>query len=141
MLDDGLRTASSEEQAGLEQRVARALQDHAGLPAVERAAGLALRRGEHEAYLRAGLAGLPRGYVALEAGRPWLAYWLLHSLALLGAPVDAPTSSGERWWSLLLVPCRSRRAGVLAVHLDLAALPAAQGRPPGPSLTWLCCLT
>ena len=44
-----------------------------------------LMREKHVAYLVRGLAGLSGSYVALDASRPWLAYWILHSLDLLGA--------------------------------------------------------
>ena len=38
----------------------------------------------HVAYLEKGLASLPGGFASLDASRPWLCYWMLHSLALLG---------------------------------------------------------
>jgi protein farnesyltransferase subunit beta len=41
-------------------------------------------RTEHAAYLKAGLGSLAAGYVSLDASRPWLTYWISHSLELLG---------------------------------------------------------
>lgn len=41
---------------------------------------------EHSAYLMSGLGSLSSGYVSLDASRPWLAYWIIHSLELLGPP-------------------------------------------------------
>eukprot|EP00873_Tetraselmis_striata_P007213 jgi/Tetstr1/427477/TSEL_017605.t1 len=52
---------------------------------------LALARDKHAAYLRGALGRLPRGFVSLDASRPWICYWALHGLALL----EAPLSSGE----------------------------------------------
>ncbi|CAM9500302.1 unnamed protein product, partial [Sphacelaria rigidula] len=42
-----------------------------------------LMRDKHAAYLTRGLAGLGSGFISLDAGRPWLVYWILHSLDLL----------------------------------------------------------
>ena len=41
-------------------------------------------------YLRKGLRGLSGGYVALDASRPWLVYWILHSLDLLESLDEDP---------------------------------------------------
>ncbi|KAL6136321.1 hypothetical protein ACLB2K_061617 [Fragaria x ananassa] len=35
-----------------------------------------------------GLGILPASFSSLDANRPWMCYWILHSLALLGAPVE-----------------------------------------------------
>ncbi|CAM9648806.1 unnamed protein product [Heterosigma akashiwo] len=43
-----------------------------------------LARARHAAFLRGGLEGLPGGFTCLDASRPWLAYWIAHSLSLLG---------------------------------------------------------
>ena len=48
-----------------------------------------LTREEHVAYCRAGLESLPAQMSSLDASRPWLCYWMTHSLELLGSPVDA----------------------------------------------------
>lgn len=48
-----------------------------------------LMREKHVAYLLRGLRSLSPGYVSLDASRPWLCYWILHSLDLLDAlPVE-----------------------------------------------------
>ena len=44
-----------------------------------------LMREKHIQYLRKGLAGLSGGFVSLDASRPWLIYWIVHALDLLGA--------------------------------------------------------
>ena len=41
-------------------------------------------RAEHAAYIISGLGVLAGGYVSLDASRPWLCYWITHSLELLG---------------------------------------------------------
>ena len=48
-----------------------------------------LMRRDHVAYVRAGLERLGAGFSSLDASRPWLCYWIVHSLELLGAPPDA----------------------------------------------------
>mmetsp|Transcript_6028 Transcript_6028/g.17613 ORF Transcript_6028/g.17613 Transcript_6028/m.17613 type:complete len:522 (+) Transcript_6028:410-1975(+) len=49
-------------------------------------ASIRLLRNRHAAYLsRALTQPLSRGFVALDASRPWIVYWTLHSLDLLDA--------------------------------------------------------
>lgn len=42
----------------------------------------------HNAYLRRMLSPLPAGFVSLDASHPWLVYWPLNGLHLLGDPAD-----------------------------------------------------
>ncbi|CAM9480395.1 unnamed protein product, partial [Ectocarpus sp. 8 AP-2014] len=42
-----------------------------------------LMRTKHEMYLMRGLSGLGPGFISLDASRPWMVYWILHSLDLL----------------------------------------------------------
>ena len=54
--------------------------------------GIRLMREWHVRYILKGLVQLSSGYSSLDASRPWLCYWMLHSLDLLGAlPLDACT--------------------------------------------------
>ena len=46
---------------------------------------ICLLREKHIKYLLTGLGNLSSGYVSLDASRPWIAYWCLHSLDLLDA--------------------------------------------------------
>ena len=39
-----------------------------------------LLRAKHAAYCRAGLNGLSRYMVALDASRPWLCYWMMFAI-------------------------------------------------------------
>lgn len=99
--DDGLPTASSDTQQETEEDCARFYLDWAGVSGATRAslqqAGLATEAGEPlllraktVAYLRTGLERpLGASYTSLDASRPWLCYWMLHALTLLGEfPAD-----------------------------------------------------
>lgn len=82
MIEDGLVTATSLDQVALEQRIAAL---YADLVSSSDPPSDLLRR-QHVQYLHSGLGVLPGGFVALDAGRPWLCYWVVHALALLDAP-------------------------------------------------------
>ncbi|ETE72721.1 Protein farnesyltransferase subunit beta [Ophiophagus hannah] len=52
-----------------------------------------LQQEKHFHYLKRGLRQLTDAYECLDASRPWLCYWILHSLELLGEPIpDSVTS-------------------------------------------------
>ncbi|XP_060193387.1 protein farnesyltransferase subunit beta isoform X4 [Lycium barbarum] len=50
---------------------------------------LELQRDKHFDYLTRGLRKLGPSFSVLDANRPWLCYWILHSITLLGESVDA----------------------------------------------------
>lgn len=77
---DSHYTPSSREQRALEEQVSRFYEQ-----SPDSGVDVALDRSRHIRYLQDGLRVLPRGFSSLEAARPWLLYWLTHSLALLGA--------------------------------------------------------
>ncbi len=57
---------------------------------------LRLLRSVHVAYIQGGMGTLPAGFASLDASRPWITYWLVHSLALLGADLpDAGPSAAD----------------------------------------------
>lgn len=85
---DSYETPSSREQRKLEQTVART---QARVPDV--AEQLQLDRSQHINYLQNGLKNLPAGFVSLEAARPWILYWITHSLALLKVSLPAGVSN------------------------------------------------
>jgi prenyltransferase beta subunit len=59
------------------------LQENTGLINIERE--VRLLRTMHVHYLTSALSNtLPRGFVSLDASRPWICYWISHSLYLLG---------------------------------------------------------
>lgn len=43
-----------------------------------------LLKSKHASYLKDYLTNLPGGFISLEASRPWILYWILHALNLLG---------------------------------------------------------
>lgn len=47
----------------------------------------ALQRDAHVAYLYDSLEDYPKGFVAMDASRPWMVYWALVGLTLLGEDV------------------------------------------------------
>lgn len=50
-----------------------------------------LRPNEHVQFFSQSLFRLPAGYVSLDASRPWLIFWTVHSLDLLGVGLDQGT--------------------------------------------------
>ncbi|KAK9822327.1 hypothetical protein WJX74_008029 [Apatococcus lobatus] len=56
---------------------------------------LELLRRLHIRYVQGGLGSLPSGYSSLDSGRPWICYWILHSLALLDGPLPASISAQD----------------------------------------------
>ena len=82
-------TATTRDQAALEQRVRQFYSQFSSLPAAERQEHLRLRREAHAKYAAGGLSLLPGGFVSLDASRPWIVFWIVHSLALLDAPMPA----------------------------------------------------
>lgn len=54
---------------------------------------ISLDRAKHVRYCRAGLESLSAGMSALDASRPWLCYWIVHSLELMGEAIDASTTA------------------------------------------------
>ncbi len=91
-IQDFLKTETSVQQdyiiqeclpflAGLEG-CGRSLLDHNehGLPRLE--------RDKHIRYLHDSFGELPTGFVAFDASRPWLLYWALTGLSILGEDVE-----------------------------------------------------
>ncbi|XP_075282041.1 protein farnesyltransferase subunit beta isoform X2 [Opisthocomus hoazin] len=52
-----------------------------------------LQREKHFHYLKRGLRQLTEAYECLDASRPWLCYWILHSLELLDEPIPQSVAS------------------------------------------------
>lgn len=119
MLDEALdvRTRTTEEQDATERDVRQLFSAHVGQ--------LQMWRGQHVAYALEGVRGLNEGYQGLDASRPWLCYWTIHTLDILGALTDEPTDKDEpraRSWfgtddipdkleSFLLGHCQHPRGG------------------------------
>ncbi|KAM8920872.1 protein farnesyltransferase subunit beta-like [Pelodytes ibericus] len=87
--DDSVSTVTSVEQKRVEHCVAAIFniyKNHAKQP-------LVLERDIHAHYLRKGLQQLSDSYECLDASRPWLCYWIVHSLSLLNEPIPQSVAS------------------------------------------------
>ena len=92
MIEDGLITPTSIEQAALERRISALYSGFVDSTIDDFAELLKLTRSLHISYLHGGLQQLPAGFVVLDSSRPWICYWIIHSLALLDAPLPAGVS-------------------------------------------------
>ena len=83
--DDGFPTCSSEEQHEVEMEVLRHFGRILNAPDFDAERSLVLNRESHIAFLVRGLSEpLKPSFISLEASRPWIAFWILHALDLLG---------------------------------------------------------
>uniref|UniRef100_A0A8C4HJ16 Protein farnesyltransferase subunit beta n=1 Tax=Dicentrarchus labrax TaxID=13489 RepID=A0A8C4HJ16_DICLA len=80
--DDGVDSVTSVEQ----RAVLRCLFVHFLLHST-------LLREQHYQYLKKGLRHLSDAYECLDASRPWLCFWILHSLELLEEPIPTAVAS------------------------------------------------
>ncbi|XP_067895576.1 protein farnesyltransferase subunit beta [Heterodontus francisci] len=103
--DDNVVTVTSVEQKTVELNVEEAYDafrtDRSMLQPV-------LQREKHFQYLKKGLRHLSESYSCLDASRPWLCYWILHSLELLGEPLDECMASNI---CQFLTRCQSPNGG------------------------------
>lgn len=95
-------TPTARQQRDLETRIASIYRDLADLDADGRvhrihrgSDALLLQRDRHARYAGAGLGRLPASFASLDASRPWICYWVLHSLALLRAPLPEGVSADD----------------------------------------------
>ena len=89
--DDGLSTHTSEEQRKVEDIVASNYASY--FPIMDVDEDLQVLRHKHGNYLLRGLRNLSESYECLDASRPWLCYWILHSLELLNIPIPPVQAS------------------------------------------------
>lgn len=83
--DDGFPTATSQEQRDVEMEVLRMYGRILNSPNFEPESSIAINREAHIEFLSRGLVEpLKASYVSLEASRPWIAFWILHGLDLMG---------------------------------------------------------
>ena len=82
--DEGVSSRTSTEQLGAEEACQTAYEEWMTAKGAIDRNNVVFYRAEHAAYLMAGLGDLASGYVSLDASRPWLCYWIVHSLELLG---------------------------------------------------------
>lgn len=98
-----------------------ALQELEGMEGDEVTEALRLLRYVHVEYLHHGMGLLPAGFASLDASRPWIAYWLVHSLALLGAglPAAGPNAADV---IAFLKHCQCPRGGFGGSPMQIAHL-------------------
>ncbi|KAI8916556.1 terpenoid cyclases/protein prenyltransferase alpha-alpha toroid [Powellomyces hirtus] len=111
-VDDGFPTETSEAQLEVQDSVEPLLDSYkAGT-----ASPVKLLRDAHIQYLYKGLEGLGPWFVSLDASRPWLVYWILHSLDLLGEPISKDVASRA---IAALAQCQHASGGFAGGHGQL----------------------
>ncbi|XP_073495020.1 protein farnesyltransferase subunit beta [Phyllobates terribilis] len=88
--DDLTPTETSVEQKKVESSVGTIF---AAVKLHQESIQLVLERELHSHYLRKGLQQLSESYECLDASRPWLCYWIVHSLNLLDEPIPESVAS------------------------------------------------
>ncbi|MBA0712428.1 hypothetical protein Golax_011532, partial [Gossypium laxum] len=81
-------TVTQRDQILVEQQVFDIFKTFYNLPRSSQSFMLELQREKHVEYLTKGLTGLGPSFCVLDANRPWICYWILHSIALLDEFVD-----------------------------------------------------
>lgn len=93
-IDDGIISDTSEQQIAVEDSVAeiyKQFRQHSNGDARDNVP--LLNRQAHASFLKKGLTVLSDGYECLDASRPWICYWILHSLDLLSESISPTLSS------------------------------------------------
>ncbi|XP_062151361.1 protein farnesyltransferase subunit beta [Alnus glutinosa] len=81
-------TVTERDQWMVEHQVFQMYDFFVGLPPKAQSAMLELQRENHMKYLIKGLKRLEPSFSVLDANRPWLCYWILHAITLLGECVE-----------------------------------------------------
>eukprot|EP00111_Clytia_hemisphaerica_P009315 TCONS_00027347-protein len=89
--DDDAPTHSYWEQKKVEQSVLQNYERLKNIP--NNKTQIKLYRSKHINYLKKGLENLSCGYECLDASRPWICFWILHSLELLNEPIPEEVCS------------------------------------------------
>uniref|UniRef100_A0A4W5N2T0 Prenyltransferase alpha-alpha toroid domain-containing protein n=1 Tax=Hucho hucho TaxID=62062 RepID=A0A4W5N2T0_9TELE len=95
--DDGVETVTSVEQRKVEHSIQEVVSVYKQMHSLPQPT---LLRDQHYQYLKKGLRHLSDAYECLDASRPWLCYWILHSLELLEEPQlyrQCSTTYGNFW--------------------------------------------
>ncbi|XP_053553690.1 protein farnesyltransferase subunit beta-like [Bombina bombina] len=103
--DDSALTETSAEQTKVEKSVEAI---YNAFKNCQRSPELVLDREAHSHYLRKGLRYLSGSYECLDASRPWLCYWIVHSMALLDEPIPESVASDV---CQFLGRCQARNGG------------------------------
>ncbi|XP_071801144.1 protein farnesyltransferase subunit beta-like [Asterias amurensis] len=120
-LDDGVHTHSSDVQENVEASVSEMFETFLLSREDEHPDKTKplLHRDSHISFLRKGLHNLSENYESLDASRPWLCYWILHSLHLLDQPLPDNIGSGV---VKFLVKCQHPEGGFGGGPLQFAHL-------------------
>ncbi|XP_028553789.1 protein farnesyltransferase subunit beta-like isoform X2 [Dendrobium catenatum] len=81
-------TVTQLEQLKVEEKVSEIYRILSGAPTHTQTLMLELWRDKHIEFLTRGLNQLGPTYRVLDANRPWLCYWIIHSMALLRESLD-----------------------------------------------------
>lgn len=84
---EGISTQSSKEQDEVEENCSKCFDAYKMRLKLDSTQPI-LNRAKHVTFLKKGLKNLSESYECLDASRPWLCYWILHSLALLEEPIS-----------------------------------------------------
>jgi hypothetical protein len=112
---DGVSTATSREQLDTEAAIHRVLSTSAS-------SAPDLRKAEHGQYIGSLFFGLPAPFTALDASRPWLLFWSLHSFDLMGVALDQGNKDRYVWAG------RMQMIDTVQCNLHHTALPAPRWR-------------
>ncbi|EPS68135.1 hypothetical protein M569_06635, partial [Genlisea aurea] len=77
-------TKTEEDQLRVQTHVFRIYELVFNLPPHAQSLHFEIRRDDHIQYLTKGLAQLGPSFRVLDSNRPWICYWIMHSIALLG---------------------------------------------------------
>ncbi|KAG7222668.1 hypothetical protein INR49_026277 [Caranx melampygus] len=89
-VDDGVETVTSVEQKKVESSIEEVISVYQQIHSLPQPT---LLREQHYQYLKKGLRHLSDTYECLDASRPWLCFWILHSLELLEEPIPSAVAS------------------------------------------------
>nr|XP_043634363.1 protein farnesyltransferase subunit beta-like isoform X2 [Erigeron canadensis] len=81
-------TVTEQDQRAVESEVFHIYHLLYNIPPNSQSVMLELQRDKHIEFLDNGLRHLGPSYTVLDSNRPWICYWILHSIALLGDSVD-----------------------------------------------------
>eukprot|EP00040_Diaphanoeca_grandis_P044554 m.12730 g.12730 ORF g.12730 m.12730 type:complete len:399 (-) comp9419_c0_seq1:95-1291(-) len=116
MSHEGKPTNSSREQSRIEDSIAEIWEEQSLLKIAPLEK---LNRELHITYLKKGLLAMPQSFTCLDASRPWLVYWIIHSLDLLGVQLSSEEQSS---CLTLLSRCQSPEGGFAGGPGQLAHL-------------------
>ncbi|XP_035534183.1 LOW QUALITY PROTEIN: protein farnesyltransferase subunit beta [Morone saxatilis] len=90
LVDDGVESVTSVEQKKVESSIEEVISVYKQMHSLPQPT---LLREQHYQYLKKGLRHLSDAYECLDASRPWLCFWILHSLELLEEPIPTAVAS------------------------------------------------